>query len=54
VLALFPNAGVRNTNTSAVLFKVGGPWSPGFDGNVDALIINHGSSSINYNFEHVP
>jgi hypothetical protein len=54
VLALFPNAGVRNTATSSLLFKVGGPWPPGFDGNVDALIINHGSSLIKYNFEHVP
>ncbi len=54
VLTLFPNAGVRNTPTSALLFKVGGPWSPGFDGNVDALNIRHGGSLINYNFEHVP
>lgn len=54
VLALFPNAGVRNTPASAVLFKVGGPWAPGFDGNVDALTLGHNLSRINYNFEHAP
>jgi hypothetical protein len=54
VLALFPNAGIRNAAGSALLFKVGGPWSPGFDGNVDALTINQGSDTIKYNFENVP
>jgi parallel beta-helix repeat protein len=53
VLALFPNAGVWNSG-GGVLFKAGGPWSPGFDGNFDALTIRHGGSLINYNFEHVP
>jgi hypothetical protein len=54
VLALFPNAGVRNTSVSAILFKVGGPWAPGFDGNVDGLNLRHNGAVINYNFEHVP
>ncbi len=54
VLTLFPNAGVRNNPASAILFKVGGPWSPGFDGNVDNLNLRHNGSLIKYNFEHVP
>jgi hypothetical protein len=54
VLALFPNAGVRNAAGSAVLFKVGGPWSPGFDGNVDGFTIKVGGAVIGYNFEHTP
>ena len=54
VLTAFPNAGVRNTPTSGVLFKAGGPWSPGFDGNVDAFKIGIGSFSTTYNFEPVP
>lgn len=54
VLAVFPDAGVRNNPASAILFKVGGPWAPGFDGNVDALNLRHNGSLIQYNFEHVP
>jgi hypothetical protein len=54
VLTLFPNAGIRNVATSFVLFKVGGPWAPGFDGNVDAFNLRHNGALINYNFEHVP
>jgi hypothetical protein len=52
-LALFPNAGIWNSG-GGLLFKAGGPWSPGFDGNLDALTIRHNGSLINYNFEHVP
>lgn len=54
VLTLFPNAGVRNNPLSAVLFKVGGPWSPGFDGNVDGLNLRHNGAVIRYDFEHAP
>jgi hypothetical protein len=54
VLTLFPNAGIRNVSTSFVLFKVGGPWAPGFDGNVDGFTLSHNLNRINYNFEHVP
>jgi hypothetical protein len=54
VLALFPNAGVRNAAGSAVLFKVGGPWAPGFDGNVDGFNLRQNGALINYNFENVP
>jgi hypothetical protein len=54
VLALFPNAGVRNDPASRILFKVGGPWSPGFDGNMDNLRLRHNGALITYNFENVP
>jgi hypothetical protein len=53
VLALFPNAGVFNAG-GGLMFKVGGPWAPGFDGNVDALTIRHNGALIKYNFENVP
>ncbi len=54
VLALFPNAGVRNTPTSPVLFKAGGPWAPNFDGNVDAFLFGISGSDITYDFEPNP
>ncbi len=54
VIALFPNAGVRNTATSAVLFKAGGPWSPGFDGNVDNFRIAVSAANTTYDFEPLP
>ncbi len=54
VLTAFPNAGVRNTPTSGLLFKAGGPWSPGFDGNVDALNVGINNFRTTYDFEPVP
>ncbi|HWN09270.1 MAG TPA: Calx-beta domain-containing protein [Pyrinomonadaceae bacterium] len=54
VLALFPNAGIRNTPTSPVLFKAGGPWAPNFDGNVDAFLFGINASDITYDFEPNP
>jgi CSLREA domain-containing protein len=54
VLALFPNAGVRNTPTSLVLFKAGGPWAPNFDGNIDAFLFGINASDITYDFEPLP
>ena len=54
VLALFPNAGVRNAAGSAVLFKVGGPWTNGFDGNVDNFRLRQNGALVTYNFENVP
>jgi hypothetical protein len=54
VLAAFPNAGVRNTPTSAVLFKAGGPWAGGFDGNVDAFNISINAAKTVYDFEPLP
>jgi CSLREA domain-containing protein len=54
VLASFPNAGVRNTPFSAVLFKAGGPWSPGFRGNVDDFRITVNTAQTTYDFEPLP
>jgi parallel beta-helix repeat protein len=53
VLALFPNAGVWNSG-GGMIFKAGGPWSPGFDGNFDAFNLKHNGNSITYNFENTP
>ncbi len=36
------------------MFKVGGPWAPGFDGNVDDLRLRHNGALVTYNFENVP
>ncbi|HEX5702908.1 MAG TPA: Calx-beta domain-containing protein [Pyrinomonadaceae bacterium] len=54
VLSLFPNAGVRNAVGSAVLFKAGGPWAPGFDGNVDNFRLQHNGALVTYDFEPGP
>jgi hypothetical protein len=54
VLTAFPNAGVRNTPTSGLLFKAGGPWAPGFDGNVDAFNVGINSFRTTYDFEPAP
>jgi CSLREA domain-containing protein len=54
VLSLFPNAGVNNALGSAVLFKAGGPWAPGFDGNVDNFRLQHNGALMTYNFEPGP
>jgi hypothetical protein len=54
VLTAFPNAGIRNTPSSGLLFKAGGPWSPGFDGNVDAFKIGIGSFRTTYDYEATP
>ncbi len=50
VIAAFPDAGVHNT-LGAVIFKAGGGWSGGFDGNVDALTIGVNSENTTYDFE---
>jgi hypothetical protein len=39
VKAAFPNGGIHKS-LGAVILKAGGGWAGGFDGNVDALIIN--------------
>jgi hypothetical protein len=54
VLASFPNSGIRNTPTSFLLFKAGGPWPPNFRGNVDALKLGIGSAHVTYDFEPTP
>ena len=38
----------------ALLFKVGGPWAPGFDGNVDNFRLRQNGALVTYNFENVP
>jgi hypothetical protein len=54
VLAVLPNAGVRNTTLSGFLFKAGGPWAPSFDGNIDAFKVGIRSFRTTYNFEPTP
>jgi hypothetical protein len=54
ILAAFPNSGIRNTPASALLFKAGGPWSPGFRGNVDALKLSVLGAHVVYDFEPLP
>jgi hypothetical protein len=52
VLAAFPNAGFHaNPIHGLVIFRAGGPWAPGFDGNVDAFTIGVGASYTTYDFE---
>jgi hypothetical protein len=53
VQALFPNAGVWNSG-GGLIFKAGGPWAPGFDGNVDNFRLSHRGAVITYNFENTP
>lgn len=50
VLTAFPNAGIRQSN-GALLFRAGGPWTGGFDGNVDAFAIGISGDTTTYNFE---
>lgn len=50
VLANWPNAGVSATQ-GVVLFKAGGGWTGGFDGNVDAFMIGVKGDTTVYNFE---
>ena len=49
VLANWPDAGVWVGGN--VLFKAGGPWAGGFDGNVDAFTITTGAGSTTFDFE---
>jgi hypothetical protein len=51
ILAAYPNLGVRNAPFSLVLFKAGGPWAPGFLGNVDAFKLQVNGAAITYDFE---
>jgi hypothetical protein len=54
VLALFPNAGVRNSPFSGLIFKAGGPVGSNFDGNVGAFMLRHTGAHITYDFEFTP
>ncbi|MFI5394004.1 MAG: right-handed parallel beta-helix repeat-containing protein [Candidatus Binatia bacterium] len=49
VLSNWPNAALRLPGV--LLFKAGGPWTGGFDGNVDAFTITTTSGSTTYDFE---
>jgi hypothetical protein len=52
VLASFPNATVFNNAFGGVLlFRAGGPWANGYDGNVDAFTIGVGTTFTTFNFE---
>jgi hypothetical protein len=54
VLTAFPNAGVRNTVGSGILFKAGGGLGSNFDGNVDALKVGIRAFRTTYNYEPAP
>jgi hypothetical protein len=53
VLANFPNASIHANYglPGALLFRAGGPWANGYDGNVDAFTIGVGQSFTTFNFE---
>jgi hypothetical protein len=51
ILTAYPNLGLRNSPNNLLLFKAGGPWAPGFDGNVDALTIRVNNATAVYDFE---
>ncbi|HVF48526.1 MAG TPA: hypothetical protein VNA19_00485 [Pyrinomonadaceae bacterium] len=40
-----------NFRTGVLLFRAGGPWATGFDGNVDAFAIGTGGTITVYDFE---
>lgn len=50
VLTNWPNTGLRSNN-GFLWFKAGGPWSSGFDGNVDAFTIGVNGVETTYDFE---
>lgn len=53
VLAAFPNASIHANYglPGALLFRAGGPWANGYDGNVDAFTIGVGTTFTNFDFE---
>lgn len=52
VLASFPNATIFNNSFGGVLlFRAGGPWANGYDGNVDAFTVGVGNTYTTFNFE---
>ncbi|HEV7904764.1 MAG TPA: thrombospondin type 3 repeat-containing protein [Pyrinomonadaceae bacterium] len=53
VLANFPNASIHANYgiPGVLLFRAGGPWANGYDGNVDAFTIGVGQSFTTFNFE---
>ncbi|HEY0099934.1 MAG TPA: thrombospondin type 3 repeat-containing protein [Pyrinomonadaceae bacterium] len=55
VLASFPNATIFHGGTpqtaGVLLFRAGGPWANGYDGNVDAFTIGIADAYTTFNFE---
>jgi hypothetical protein len=52
VLTNFPNATIFNNSFGGVLlFRAGGPWANGYDGNVDAFTIGVVNTYTTFNFE---
>lgn len=53
VLAAFPNAGIHANYgiPGVLLFRAGGPWANGYDGNVDAFTIGVNTTFTTFNFE---
>jgi hypothetical protein len=53
VLAAFPNASIHANYglPGALLFRAGGPWANGYDGNVDAFTIGVNTTFTTFDFE---
>lgn len=55
VLSTWPDAGIHASSTlGVVLFKAGGGWASGFDGNVDAFTFEADGDKTIVNFEAQP
>jgi hypothetical protein len=52
VLTAYPDAGVR-ADVGNIQFKAGGPWTGGFTGYVDALLVGVGGETTTFDFEAV-
>ena len=51
ILATYPNAGVQTGALSGVLFKAGSGWLDGYQGNVDAFVIQVDDTRTTFDFE---
>ena len=51
VLTLFPNIAIHPTDPGSMIFKAGGGWTGGFNGNVDAFTIGVNGDNTTYDFE---
>jgi hypothetical protein len=51
VLSNFPNAEIRDSGYTGLLFKAGGGWTSGFEGNVDMFSIGINNNVTTYDFE---
>ncbi|HEX8422290.1 MAG TPA: right-handed parallel beta-helix repeat-containing protein, partial [Pyrinomonadaceae bacterium] len=53
VIANFPNAGIHANYglPGALLFRAGGPWANGYDGNVDAFTVGVNNTYTTFDFE---